>query len=48
MLRERKIGGVWVLLWDEVMMRIALRWSSDILDILDGEVIPRMLGQYNR
>ncbi len=46
MLRERKIGGVWDLLWDEVMMRIALRWSSDILDILDKEVIPRMLGQY--
>ncbi len=48
MLRERNIGGVWALLGEQVIIRTALRWRVAILEMLEEDDIPRMLGQYDR
>jgi hypothetical protein len=47
-IRETKRGGACALLGEDVIMRMALRCSCDILFMLVVDVIPRILGQYKR
>ncbi len=48
MLRDWKSGGVWALLGEEVIILIAFLCSWAILEMLEVEEVPRILGQYDR